>query len=382
MEVRMPTDALDPTALAAALTVRDLTDPSQGEHALQLLVQIATRTLATAWRCDVRIVRSGPIVAVADNYDALGYDPDAIARDGRYTRYVSSTCMLRSHSSAMVPPALREVARSPGGVRDTLLACAGMCYRRDVIDRIHTGTPHQLDLWRLSRTALGGDNLAEMVRLVVAALLPGALVECEPASHPYTRDGLEVNASVDGGATWVEVGECGLASPDVLRAAGLPEGVTGLAMGLGLDRLLMLRKGIPDIRLLRATDPRIADQMLDLSQYRAVSNMPPIVRDISVAVDGDEDAETLGDRIRSGLHDDGDLVEEVTVLSTTSAEGLPSQAAARLGIRPGQQNLLVRIVLRGIDRTLSDADANILRDRIYALVHRGSRHQWAASSRP
>jgi phenylalanyl-tRNA synthetase alpha chain len=67
---------------------------------------------------------------------------------------------------------------------------------------------------------------------------------------------------------WVEIGECGLAHPDVLASAGRnPREWTGLAMGLGLDRLLMLRKGMPDIRLLRSTDPRIAGQMQDLAPH-------------------------------------------------------------------------------------------------------------------
>lgn len=374
----MSVHALEPDALARALSVRDLTDPSQGDHAIQLLVQIAARTLSAAWGSDVRIVRSEPIVAVADNYDALGYQPDAIARDGRYTRYVSATCMLRSHSSAMVPPALRDLARSARPVRDTALVCPGICYRRDVIDRIHTGTPHQLDLWRVAQQPLGESDLVEMIDVVVRALLPDAAVRTEPASHPYTERGREIDASTDGGRTWVEIGECGLAAAGVLASAGLDGDVRGLAMGLGLDRVLMLRKQIPDIRLLRSADERVAAQMLDLSPYRQVSNLPPIVRDISIAVDADDDAELLGDRVRAGLGDDGDLVEEVSVLTATRADELPPQAAARLGIRPGQQNLLVRIVLRGVDRTLSDSDANLLRDRIYALLHRGGRHLWAA----
>ena len=378
----MSNHALAPDALAGALSIRDLTDPSQGDHAIQLLVQIASRTLAAVWKSDIRVVRSGPIVAVADNYDALGYDPAAVARDSRYTRYVSDTCMLRSHSSAMVPPALRQLARAPDAVRDTVLLCAGMCYRRDVIDRLHTGTPHQLDVWRVAQAQLGEQGLHAMIELLVRALLPGALVRTLDASHPYTERGREINASTDGGHTWVEIGECGLAAPGVLRAAGLPEGVTGLAMGLGLDRLLMLRKSIPDIRLLRSNDARVASQMLDLAPYRAVSNQPPIVRDISIAVDSSDDAELLGDRVRAELGHEGDLVEEVAVLSATQPEDLPQPAAMRLGIRPGQQNLLVRIVLRGVDRTLSDAEANELRDRIYARLHRGGRHQWAASSLP
>jgi len=53
--------------------------------------------------------------------------------------------------------------------------------------------------------------------------------------------------------------------------------------------MLMLIKDIPDIRLLRSADPRIADQMRDLDRYRPVSSMPPITRDLSVAVADDED---------------------------------------------------------------------------------------------
>ena len=58
--------------------------------------------------------------------------------------------------------------------------------------------------------------------------------------HPYTADGLQIDASSEGG--WLEIGESGLAAPRVLADAGLEVATTtGLAMGLGLDRLLMLR---------------------------------------------------------------------------------------------------------------------------------------------
>jgi phenylalanyl-tRNA synthetase alpha chain len=68
----------------------------------------------------------------------------------------------------------------------------------------------------------------------------------------------------------------------------------------------------------------------------------------------------------------------VTVLSSTDCADLPEAALARLGARPGQRNLLVRVVLRHLDRTLTDGEANALRDRIYAAIHQGTRHQWAA----
>jgi phenylalanyl-tRNA synthetase alpha chain len=178
---------------------------------------------------------------------------------------------------------------------------------------------------------------------------------------------------------WVEVAECGLAHPEVLERAGLA-GWSGLALGMGLDRLLMLRKGIPDIRLLRSVDPRIAGQMTDLASYRPVSAMPPIRRDLSVAVEAADTAEDLGDRVRDALGPDADAVEEVAALAETPYDRLPPQAVARLGIGPHQKNVLVRVVLRHLERTLTDEEANRLRDRIYAALHQGSVHQWAARS--
>ena len=61
---------------------------------------------------------------------------------------------------------------------------------------------------------------------------------------------------------------------------------------------------------------------------------------------------------------------------------LPGPAAARLGARPGQRNLLVRVVLRRLERTLTAEEANSLRDRIYAAIHQGTHHQWAAGPEP
>jgi phenylalanyl-tRNA synthetase alpha chain len=111
-----------------------------------------------------------------------------------------------------------------------------------------------------------------------------------------------------------------------------------------------------------------------------VSAMPPIRRDLSVAVEAADTAEDLGDRVRDALGPDADAVEEVTVLAETPKDGLPPQAVARLGIGPHQKNVLVRVVLRHLERTLTDEEANRLRDRIYAALHQGSVHQWAARS--
>lgn len=265
----MPT-YLTPDQLARDLALRDLTDSDDGPHAIQLLVDLAVNAVTTASRCTPHRNPGPRIVPIEDNYDNLGFTPDAASRDARYTRYVDERRMLRSHTSAMIPPALRALAADP--LDDVVLVCPGMVYRRDAIDRLHTGTPHQLDVWRIARRPLGNADMDEMTGLLVEALVPGRRWRAEARVHPYTLDGRQVDVDADG--DWVEVWECGLAHPDVLARAGLA-GWHGLALGMGLDRFLMLGKGIPDIRLLRSADPRVAAQMLDLSPYRPVSAMPP-----------------------------------------------------------------------------------------------------------
>jgi phenylalanyl-tRNA synthetase alpha chain len=216
-----------------------------------------------------------------------------------------------------------------------------------------------------------------MIETVVRVLLPGRELRVEPARHPYTTDGLQID--VRDGAQWVEIGECGLALPALLEESGLEPGrTTGLAMGLGLDRILMLRKGLDDIRLLRSADPRIASQLLDLEPYVPVSSMPAVRRDLSLALAEEDTPEELGDAVRAALGDRAELVESVEVLSETPYRALPPAAVARMGIAPGQKNVLLRVVLRALDRTLTHEECNALRDAIYAALHRGTAWEWAA----
>jgi phenylalanyl-tRNA synthetase alpha chain len=342
---------------------------------MQHLVAGATGALRARWGCPVHVHRANRVVPIADNYDALGYPPDGPARDSRYTRYVDAGRLLRSQTSAAVPSALRELA--PSAPDDVLICAPGLVYRRDAIDRLHVGEPHQLDLWRITARPMQAPDLEAMVAAVVEALLPGARWRAVPASHPYTEDGREVEVLADG--EWVELLECGLAHPHVLTAGGLG-GHSGLAMGIGLDRAVMLRKGVGDIRLLRSDDPRVAAQMRDLGAYREVSAQPPARRDLSIACAPGLTGEDLGDRVRGALTaEQAEWVEEVAVASRTPSAELPAVARERIGIADDQENLLVRVVLRHPTRSLAKAEANALRDRIYAALHEGSVWEWAAA---
>lgn len=360
--------------LERALSLRDLSDPQQGRHAMQEVLDSIHQALSEHYGCPSKIHRASPVVSVEDNYDRLGYPREGVARDARYTRYVSDSLLLRTQTTAMMPGLLRDLAVDLPD--DLLLIAPGLVYRRDVVDRLHTGEPHQVDLLRLKRGVLTVDDLKEMVRLVVEAALPGYEYSVTPAVHPYTTNGLEINVLVDGEP--VEIGECGIASPAILEQSGLAAGISGLAMGLGLDRILMIRKRIGDIRLLRSSDPRIAGQMLDLKVYVPVSNQPPVRRDLSLAVESDLNDEEIGDRIREALAVRLDQLESIKILSETAYEDLPPAAHQRMGMRSGQKNVLLRLVLRDHSRTLTSAQANLIRDEVYRVLHQGDRLELAA----
>ena len=93
-------------------------------------------------------------------------------------------------------------------------------------------------------------------------------------------------------------------------------------------------------------------------------------------------AEELGDRVREALGPHASDVEAIDLLSETWPAALPAQARERLGLRAGQKNALVRITLNPVGRTLTDPEANRLRDEVYAALHEGSRADWACGSPP
>lgn len=81
------------------------------------LVRDAVAASRETWDCDVIVHRVQPVVPVAENYELLGYAPDAAARGARYTRYLSDSEVLRTHTSAMSPAcSVRSLAPRPPNV--------------------------------------------------------------------------------------------------------------------------------------------------------------------------------------------------------------------------------------------------------------------------
>lgn len=83
------TTYLSADELHDALTLRDLSNPEHGPHAMQELLGQVTTALTRRWGVVAKTVRNSPLVSVTDNYDNLGFSASTVTRDQRYSRYVS-----------------------------------------------------------------------------------------------------------------------------------------------------------------------------------------------------------------------------------------------------------------------------------------------------
>lgn len=358
--------------LSASLSITDLTNPVNGIHAINIVVEKIREGLMLAYpETSLEELRVGPVVSVKENYDKLLFPADNAGRSSRYTRYVSQDSILMTHTSVGVTSWLEK--KSGEALQDCTVMLPGMCYRRDVVDKTHSPEPHQMDVWRIKRgnPRLTRADLINLIETILNVVVPGYNYRANEVQHPYTLNGLEVEVAVGDG--WLEVLECGEAHPLVLKNAGLnPEEYSGLALGMGLDRLVMVAKKIDDIRVLRLKDPRIAKQMLNLSRYIPVSNQPATKRVLSYSTSVDKKEEDVCEEIRDSLGTNGVYLEKVAYSEVSYAD-LTEKARENLGIRPDQKNVVVTLTLRSLEGSLAKGMVNAWMEVLYRKLNQGSR---------
>lgn len=362
------------------LAIPDLSlDPADGDraHAVNLVYRRMREALEELWpETEVRVIKRSPIVSGEDCYDNLLVPEDNVSRGSTYTHWVDDKHCLQTHTTAQIPAVLRELAESYETWDDVTILVPGLAYRRDVWDKKHLGVLHQMDIWRIvkndKRPKLNKADLLDMVNAIAKEVAPGWGLRIEDSPHPYTNEGVEVNATHTDGRD-IEILECGLLGKDIIKLNGMdPEKVSGLAAGPGLDRLVMTLKDLPDIRYLRSNNLRIREQMYDLKKYRAVSLQPAIQRDLSYSVPRENVEEDISQVIEDAIGGEIESLESVELLSETDYSKLSSLVKERLGIKPNQKNVLVRITLRSLNRTLTNDEANRIYNDIYQKVNHGT----------
>ncbi len=354
------------------LAIEDLTQ-SPEPHAIKLMYEKIESYIRTSHpKSKIIVHRQNPIVTVKDNYDNLLILKDNISRSSTYTHYVDDTHVLRTHDTAHIPALLKDLAKRADDWEDVIVLLPALVYRRDVTDKKHLSAIHMLGIWRVSKVKrVEKADLLKVVQGIASVAAPGWKLRIVDTPHPYTKEGIEVNATKDDRD--IEILECGLINDQILVNAGLdPKIYSGWASGIGLDRLVMTLKDIPDVRYLRSTNPAIAAQMRNLEIYQEVSNQPAVKRDISYSVPSGYVEEDINEDIRNALGEKVNVLESVEVLSETTYENLPSKIRIRLGINKEQKNILIRVTLRHLERSLTNSEVNDIYSSIYSQINYGT----------
>ncbi len=233
--------------------------PAGARHPISLIIQQTVDTF-TAMGWDVA---EGPeLEAEYFNFDALNFLPDHPARALQDTFYVAATdgaesgLVLRTHTSPV--QARTMLHRDP----PIYVICPGRTYRTDELDATHTPVFHQVEGLAIDRHLTMAHLRGTLDHYARAMFGPQSRTRLRPHFFPFTEPSAELDVwfpQKKGGAGWVEWGGCGMVDPAVLVNCGIdPEEFTGFAFGMGIERTLQFRNGIPDMRDMIEGDVRFS----------------------------------------------------------------------------------------------------------------------------
>ena len=217
-------------------------------------------------------VAEGPVVeAEWLNFDALNLGPDHPARtlqDTFWTEPADKHLVLRTHTSPV--QARTMLTRTP----PIYVVCPGRVFRTDDYDATHSPMFHQVEGLVVDEGITMAHLKGTLDHFAGAMFGDGITTRFRPSYFPFTEPSAEVDLvcfvcrNVEGvvescrtcrGEGWIEWGGCGVVNPRVFTACGIdPDRFTGFAFGMGIDRTLMFRHGIEDLRSVFEGDVRFS----------------------------------------------------------------------------------------------------------------------------
>jgi phenylalanyl-tRNA synthetase alpha chain len=198
-------------------------------------------------------------------FDALNMPPGHVTRSPLHTLFLNGDIVLRTETS---PSQIRVMeAQDP----PVYIVSLGRVYRRDTPDSTHVPIFHQVEGLAVDRGITLADLKGTLLHLMRALFGEDRRVRFGTDFFPFTEPSLQaaVSCFICEGAGcstckhtgWIEMGGSGLVDPNVLTNVGYdPEQVSGFAFGLGLERIALLRHGLPDLRQLWQNDLRFSRQ--------------------------------------------------------------------------------------------------------------------------
>lgn len=188
------------------------------------------------------------------NFEALNFPKDHPARDMQDTFYLQPNVVLRTHTSNT------QVRIMEGNMPPIRVIAPGKCFRNEDISRRSHVTFHQIDGLYIDREVTFADLFDTLKEFFSKFFRCDAKMRFRPSYFPFVEPGVEVDVvcmmcegqgcPVCKRSGWLEVAGAGMVHPEVLKSGGIdPEEYNGYAWGFGIERIAMLRYGIPDIRL-------------------------------------------------------------------------------------------------------------------------------------
>jgi phenylalanyl-tRNA synthetase alpha chain len=198
-------------------------------------------------------------------FDALNMPRGHVTRSPLHTLFLNGEVVLRTETSASQ---IRVMESQPPPV---YMVSLGRVYRRDTADATHMPIFHQCEGLAVDRGITLADLKGTLLHLARALFGEDREVRFATDFFPFTEPSLQASVSCflcDGAGCqvckhtgWIEMGGSGVVDPNVLTNVGYdPEEVSGFAFGLGLERIAMLRHGVPDIRMFWENDLRFLSQ--------------------------------------------------------------------------------------------------------------------------
>lgn len=199
------------------------------------------------------------------NFESLNFAPDHPARDMQDTFYISSNILLRTHTSN-VQARVMEQQKPP--IR---IIAPGKVYRNETITARSHVFFHQVEGVYIDKDVTFADLLATLRELFGKLFYPDIKLRFRPSYFPFVEPGMEVDISclscegqgcgICKHTGWLEVAGAGMVHPEVLKNGDIdPEEYSGYAWGMGIERVLMLKRGVKDIRLFTENDLRLLRQ--------------------------------------------------------------------------------------------------------------------------
>ena len=211
-------------------------------------------------------VVSGPEVELDYyNFEALNLPPDHPARDTQDTFYITDKVLLRTQTS---PVQIRTMEQRKPPIR---IIAPGRVYRSDAVDATHSPIFHQIEGLVVDEGITMSDLKGCLETVIKRLYGEDSIVRFRPHHFPFTEPSAEVDVQcfachgkgcrICKGEGWIEILGCGMVHPKVLAGCGLdPEKYSGFAFGIGLERIVMRRFAVDDMRLFYENDTRFLEQ--------------------------------------------------------------------------------------------------------------------------